>query len=125
VKEVLVDRSAVEHWVAAYERAWRTVGTGPLVELFTDDASYLPSPWAAPVKGRDPLDRFWEDERPGPEEQFTMASDVVAVDGDIAVVRVSVEYLGSDPGRWRDLWVLRFAADGRCAEFEEWPFAPS
>jgi len=34
-----------------------------------------------------------------------------------------VEYAAS--GRpWRDLWVLRFAADGRCSSFEEWPFAP-
>jgi hypothetical protein len=26
--------------------------------------------------------------------------------------------------RWRDLWVLRFDADGRCTAFEEWPFVP-
>jgi len=22
------------------------------------------------------------------------------------------------------MWVLRFTQDGRCASFEEWPFAP-
>jgi ketosteroid isomerase-like protein len=119
-----VERSAVEQWVAAYEMAWRTAGTDKLVELFTDDVSYLPSPWAQPSNGLEQLGRLWESERDGPNEQFTMASDVVAVDEDTAVVRVSVEYFGTKPGRWRDLWVLRFAGDRRCAEFEEWPFAP-
>ena len=53
-----------------------------------------------------------------------VAGAVVAVDGDTAVVRVSVEYGAPASGRWRDLWVLRFAGDGRCTSFEEWPFAP-
>jgi hypothetical protein len=26
---------------------------------------------------------------------------------------------------YRDLWVTRYAGDGRCRSFEEWPFAPS
>ena len=25
---------------------------------------------------------------------------------------------------YRDLWVIRFAGDGRCAWFEEWPYWP-
>jgi len=55
---------------------------------------------------------------------FRMTSDVIAVDGDTAVVRVEVGY--GDPVRqeYRDLWVLRFAGHGRCAWFEEWPFWP-
>jgi hypothetical protein len=53
-----------------------------------------------------------------------MTSDVVAADGDTAVLRVEVSY--GDPVRqeYRDLWIVRFAADGRCASFEEWPFWP-
>lgn len=26
--------------------------------------------------------------------------------------------------RYRDLWIVRFDEDGRCREFEEWPFWP-
>jgi hypothetical protein len=68
---------------------------------------------------------MWEAERDGPEEAFTMTSEVVAVDGDTAVVRVAVDYGQPEPRRWRDLWVARFDADGRCTAFEEWPFAPT
>jgi ketosteroid isomerase-like protein len=119
-----MEREAVERWVAGYERAWRTAGTAPLAELFTPEVSYLPSPWAAPLEGLEALGRFWETERKGPEEEFIMTSEVVAVDGPTAVVRVRVDYGQPHRARWRDLWVLRFAADGRCSAFEEWPFAP-
>jgi len=53
-----------------------------------------------------------------------MSSEVVAAQSGTAVVRVMVVY-GEDGQRpWRDLWVLRFAQNGRCSWFEEWPFAP-
>jgi uncharacterized protein (TIGR02246 family) len=120
-----MDRRAVERWVDHYEQLWRTPATDHLVDLFRPDATYLPSPWARRLNGLDEIARFWESERDSADEEFTMSSDVVAVDGDAAVVRVSVEYAEPGGGRWRDLWVLRFAPDGRCSSFEEWPFAPT
>lgn len=119
-----MDRVDVQRWVDAYEAMWRTAGTDRLGELFSDGVTYLPSPWAEPVEGLPALAEWWEAGRDGPDEAFTMTSEVVTVDGDTAVVRVAVDYGAPDAQRWRDLWVLRFAPDGRCAAFEEWPFAP-
>lgn len=122
-----MDRSDVERWVAGYERAWRSPGTEALADLFSADATYLPSPWAAPVGGLEAISRFWEDGRESPDEPFTMTSEIVAVDAPHAVVRVTVDYGAgptTSPERWRDLWVLRFDDGGRCEAFEEWPFAP-
>jgi hypothetical protein len=117
-----VDHSDVERWLESYERAWRAPGTEAIAELFSPAATYSPSPWARAVEGLADIARFWEDERTGPDEQFAMTHEVVAVDGSTAVVRVSVDY--ATDSRWRDLWVIRFDADGRCSAFEEWPFAP-
>jgi ketosteroid isomerase-like protein len=120
-----VDRADVEAWVSAYVRAWRTAGTDHLEAIFTPDVSYLVSPWRPPIEGLAAVAEFWDAGRDGPDEGFTFTCEVVAVDGDTAVVRAEVEYTGPDTNRWRDLWILRFAADGRCRAFEEWPFAPS
>jgi ketosteroid isomerase-like protein len=120
-----VDREAVARWVDAYEEVWRSPGTDRLAELFTEDVSYLMSPWAAAVEGLDAVAELWEAEREGPDEPFTMSSEVVAVDGDRAVVRVEIEYRRDRPSRWRDLWLIDFERDGRCRRFEEWPFAPN
>jgi ketosteroid isomerase-like protein len=119
-----MEREAVEQWVADYKRLWRTPGTDRLADLFLPDATYLPSPWAQPIKGLGEIARFWDAEREGADEEFTMSSDIVAVEGGTAVVRVFVEYGAPENGRWRDLWVMRFAEDGRCSSFEEWPFTP-
>ena len=119
-----LDHDAVRRWVDRYEDVWRSPGTDRVGELFTEDATYLASPWAEPVRGLAAIEVFWDAQRDGPDEEFTMESEVVAVDGLTAVVRAEVHYRGDDPAAWRDLWLLRFAADGRCEAFEEWPFAP-
>lgn len=119
-----MDRAGVERWVADYERVWRSPGTDGLAELFVPNATYLPSPWEPAQEGLAAIAAFWEDRREGPDEEFTISSEIVAVDGQTAVVRVFVEYLAPGGLAWRDLWVLRFADDGRCSAFEEWAFAP-
>ncbi len=119
-----MDRREVEQWVDRYELSWRTPGTERLDELFSPTASYLPSPWSEALEGLDDIAEFWDSERDGADEDFVMSSDVVAVEGNTAVVRVFVEYATPVATRWRDLWVLQFDDDGRCSSFEEWPFAP-
>ncbi len=119
-----MELAAVDAWVANYERAWRAAGTETLRELFTEDATYRMSPYAEAARGLVEIDTLWERERQGPDEQFTMTHEVVALDGDTAVVRLEVHYGGPERLQYRDLWVLRFAPDGRCRAFEEWPFWP-
>ena len=114
-------------WIEGYERAWRIPGTDGLAQLFTEDASYMHSPYADPVSGLTAIARDWEDNRDGPDENFTMAAGILAVDGNIGVARVYVRYAadeGSEPQEYQDLWVVRFDESGRCRSFEEWPFWP-
>ena len=67
---------------------------------------------------------MWDAEREGPDEVFTLETEVVAVEADTGVVRALVLY--GDPLRqeYRDLWVIQFDRDGLCTSFEEWPFWP-
>jgi ketosteroid isomerase-like protein len=120
----VTDRSAVQRWVAGYELAWRTSGTDGLSALFTPDATYLHSPYEEPVVGIHAISKMWDDDRDGADEVFTLSTEIVAVEGDTAVVMAEVKY--GDPIRqeYRDLWLLRLDATGRCARFEEWPFWP-
>jgi SnoaL-like domain len=114
----------VTRWVAAYERAWRTPGTDTLDRIFTPDATYRQGPYEEAVVGLPAIRRMWEEERQGPDEVFSMTSDIVAVDDATAVVRVEVGYGRPVRQEYRDLWVMRFTGDGLCSSFEEWPFWP-
>jgi ketosteroid isomerase-like protein len=120
----MTTRAGVTEWLAEYERVWRAAGTGGLGRLFTDDASYQLDPYEPPIEGLEEIAAMWEREREGPDEQFTMKSAVVALDGDTVVVRVEVHYGGPSPHEYRDLWILEFDRSGRCRTFEEWPFWP-
>ena len=108
-----VTRDDVARWVAAYEVAWRAPGTDALAGIFTPDASYLQGPYEEPVCGLPAIGRMWEAEREGPHESFQMASEIVAVDGDTAVVRVQVRYGNPVTEQWRNLWLVLFAPAGR------------
>jgi uncharacterized protein (TIGR02246 family) len=119
-----LDREQLEDWIAGYERAWRTPGTEALAELFAPDASYSTAPYAQPHIGLEAIAELWEREREGPGEPFEMESEVVAVDGDVGVARIEVRYGGPRRQEYRDIWIVRLDAEGRCAAFEEWPFWP-
>ena len=50
-----------------------------------------------------------------------MNAAVIAVDGDVAVVRVDVVYETPVVEELQeDVWILRFDSDGRVADYEEW-----
>jgi ketosteroid isomerase-like protein len=120
----VTDRVAVTRWLTGYEAAWRAPGTDRLADLFTADATYLQSPYEQPVAGLIAIQQMWEEQREGPDEVFTLATEIVAVDGPTAVVRAEVCYAGPPPQEYRDLWVIRLGDDGRCGWFEEWPYWP-
>lgn len=117
----MIDRAGFTAWIDGYERAWRSPGTGALAELFSEEASYLHSPYADPVIGIQAIEADWEANRDGHDEAFTMAAAIVAVEGETGVARVFVRY-ATNAQEYLDLWVVRFDRAGRCKWFEEWPF---
>lgn len=115
-----MDRGAVMEWIAGYERAWRAGDRGAVPDLFTADATYRFSPYDDPKVGHAAIADIWVDD----ELIFTMTAEPVAVEGPNAVVRVEVGYGDPVHQAYRDLWLLRFADDGRVSAFEEWPYWP-
>ncbi len=118
-----LDREGVSRWIAAYEGAWRRGSTGDLGALFTDEATYRPTPGAEPLHGIDAIRLWWESET-DPAERWRLTWEVLALDGDLAIARLDVRYEAPDERRYLDLWILRFAPDGRCTAFEEWYWTP-
>ena len=121
---------AIEEREKHVENAARVHDVRPLIlgEPFPvsrpDDASYRQSPYQEPVTGLDAIRRMWDDERDGPDEVFTIATDILAVDGPTAVVRAEVRYGEPLRQEYRDLWILQLNGGGRCTRFEEWPYWP-
>ena len=108
-------------WVAGYERAWRDGDVSGVTRLFTEDARYRTSPYSEPKVGHAEIQAFWLDDE---GRTFEVTAEPIAVEERRAVVRLEVRYGDPVPQEYRDLWVLRFAPDGRVEDFEEWAYWP-
>ena len=119
-----MNRTDVQTWLDRYVEAWRANETGPIEALFTDDAVYSYRPWDSDehtMRGRDAIVASWLEEPDAPEA-WDAHYEPFAVDGDSAVAVGWSRYAptGDDPERtYHNAYLLRFAPDGRCAEFHE------
>ena len=116
-----MDRDDLMRWVAGYERAWREQDPAALGELFATSVQYRRSPYEPPIDGLEALREVWNEDG---DRAFGVSAEPVAVDGRDAVVRVEVHYAAPQAQEYRDLWVLRFDAHGKVADFEEWAYWP-
>jgi len=115
-----MDRTDFERWVQGYERAWSSNDPADIGALFTDDAMYRFRPEDEPLRGRDAIVAQWIQNKDEPDDYAYKLVDVLAVDGDVGFVYGITDYF-TDPRRtYSNLWVIRLADDGRCADFTEW-----
>ena len=117
-----VTRDDVEAWLEAYRRAWRSDDPDQIRALFTEDATYHPSPFGKPWQGREAIVDKWI-EAGDSHVAWEFESQVLAVDGEVGVVRGLTSYAAHDgepEAVYSNIWVIRLAADGRATEFSDW-----
>ena len=118
-----MDRTSVQHWLDAYVEAWRANSREPIEALFTDDVVYRFAPYGDKHvrRGIDAVAEEWLREPDAPES-WDAHYEPFAVDGDTAVATGWSRYFatGNEAERtYRNVYLLRFAPDGRCSEFTE------
>jgi hypothetical protein len=117
-----LDRDQVQAWLNRYIAAWRANEEELIRALFTDDVHYRYQPYGEghPI-GLDALVESWL-ENPDPPDSWEAEYEPYAVDGDIAVATGWSHYHATEsaPERtYRNVFLMRFAPDGRCAEFTD------
>ena len=114
----------VDTWMDQYEKAWRGTEGTDLTTVFSDDIAYKTSPYKPAMEGLEAVEKFWK-EATDDGEEFTMSHEIVAIEGDIAVVKVTVDHTKPDEEHWMDMWIIQLDDDGLCFYFEEWPLKQS
>ena len=113
-----MDEGALARWVDGYVRAWESNDPAAISALFAEDARYFPAPFREPWRGRAGIVAGWLERKDEPGT-WSFRHEMVAVAGDLGFVRGWTRYV-EPPAEYSNLWVVRLAADGRCAEFTEW-----
>ena len=113
----MAELAAVSAWIDGYRRAWESNDAEDISALFTEAAIYRTEPYADPWIGRDAIVAEWlfAADEPG-ETSFRWTP--LAITDDVQVIEATTVY--RDGPSYRNLWVIRLAADGRATEFTEW-----
>jgi ketosteroid isomerase-like protein len=112
-----MDQAGFQAWLNQYIDAWRSGDPAAIGDLFGEDARYFYGPYREPIVGRDAIVREWTE---NPDEPGSWEAEYrpLAVDGDTAVSIGESRY--AEGKTYSNIFVCRFDADGRCAEFREW-----
>jgi ketosteroid isomerase-like protein len=121
-----MDRAGVERWLESYRRAWTTDAAEDIEALFTEDVTYSPFPWPRDAnrwEGRESVVSEWIG-RGDSTVGWRFEHEILAVEGDTAVIQGWTYYDRNDGDPWAEayanVWLVRFAEDGRAREFAEW-----
>jgi hypothetical protein len=114
----------LEDWLDRYIGAWRANEREPIAALFTEDAMYRYTPYGGEdhtLRGHATIVDGWLDEGDDPGS-WEARYEPYAIEGDRAVAIGWSRYQATaeEPARtFHNVFLLRFADDGRCSEFTE------
>jgi hypothetical protein len=125
-----VDHASAQTWLDRYVEAWRSYDAAAIGDLFTEDVRYRYHPYDDPIVGRDVVVASWLGDDPSgtassrdKPDTYDATYTPFAVDGDTVVATGSTTYRRTPGGAVRAVYdncfLMRFDAEGRCAEFTE------
>lgn len=114
----------VQDWLDRYIAAWRANERAPIEALFTEDIVYRYRPYESHPhdEGIDAVVEAWLGDTRDEPDAWDAAYEPFAVEGDRAVATGWSRYRATaeEPERtYHNVFLMRFAPDGRCAEFIE------
>ena len=121
-----MDRQGVERWIESYRKAWGSDAPEDIAALFTEEVTYSPYPWPRGENrwvGRDAVIAKWIG-RGDSKIGWRFDHEILAVEGYTAIIEGWTYYDRGEGEAWDEayanVWLVRFAPDGRAREFAEW-----
>ena len=125
-----MDRTHAQSWLDDYVAAWKSYDRDDVAALFAEDVAYRYHPSDEPLVGRDAVVDSWlgEGDLDGASTRdapgtYDAHYTPYAVDGDVVVARGTSVYQDHPDGpvtrTFDNCFLIRFDADGRCAELTE------
>ena len=108
----------LDDWMDGYVLAWSSNDPEHIRQLFTDDAVYDPQVEGGEWDGIEEIVSHWQ-EKDDQEDNWDFEWQPVVEDDELAVITGRTTYF-DPPAAFRNLFIIRFAPDGRCYDFTEW-----
>jgi hypothetical protein len=120
----IMNRPELQAWLDRYVDAWRANEREPIEALFTEDVVYRWRPYDSypAAHGIDAVVEGWLGDTLDEPDSWDAHYEPYAIEDDRAVAVGVSRYhaTGDEPERtYRNVFLMRFAPDGRCREFTE------
>ena len=107
-----------DEWVRRYVKAWNSNAREDIESLFAVTGLYYTEPYAQPWRGRKQIVEGWLEQKDEPgDTEFSF--EVVAVEGELGVVRGTTDYKSSGKS-YSNLWLIRLDGEAQAVEFVEY-----
>jgi SnoaL-like domain len=108
----------LDEWMDGYVLAWSSNDEDHIRALFTDDAIYDPQVEGGEWDGIEEIVANWQD-IDDQEDNWDFEWLPLVETDELAVITGRTNYF-EPAATYRNLFVIRFADDGRCVDFTEW-----
>jgi uncharacterized protein (TIGR02246 family) len=85
--------------IDAFTKGWSKADVAAILAVFADDATFLETPFAAPLKGTDAIRRYWADV-PYHQSEITASSGEIYVAGPWLATEFNVVFRRRRTGEW-------------------------
>jgi hypothetical protein len=110
-------------WLEGYGRAWKNRDSEALVKLFSDNATYQETPFTEPLRGREAIREYWLLKVVRSQEQIQFGAEALAMIGSTGIAHWWAAFTRATTKarvKLDGVFLLKFGADGLCAELREW-----
>lgn len=119
---VSLTKADLDTWLRAYGQAWERTDPAAAASLFTADARYFETPYAAPFEGQAGVRDYWA-RVTADQQDIDFQYSIIAVEGRTGIARWSSKFTNAPSGAKVELdgvFVLEFGDSRHCAELREW-----
>ena len=84
--------------MSRYKKAWETLDSDAIIEIFTEDATYQVTPFKDPYVGHTEIQKYWREVVTTKEKDVEVSLDNFYVFGDTGMVEWSTKFTRNDNG---------------------------
>ena len=119
----MMNRESLDTWLRAYGQAWKSRSPQAIGELFTEDATYLETPFVKPLRGRAAIRDYWTEVVVRSQQEIQFGHEVLVLQENTGIAHWWASFVRIKSGKTTRLdgvFLLAFDSEGCCTSLREW-----
>lgn len=119
----MVTQEKFQEWLEGYKAGWVGQDPGQTLSMFTDDATYMYTPFHKIMRGKDEIRRYVEKGAVGLQQDIEFGYEILAVTEDYGINRWKASLTWKETGErihFDGIYQVFLNEDNLCYRFDEW-----